>query len=108
MCSTPWTRELWRAVSQEGDKRASSSASHARGACMKAQKQLQTAHLTSPARDDVKVEKSHRLTNEQEQALVERARTGDDQARETIILSLQSWLEHVAAKCSHTYNWKSV
>lgn len=45
--------------------------------------------------------------DEQEQALVERGRSGNRQAREEIILSLQTWVEHCALSWRSRYGWQS-
>lgn len=47
------------------------------------------------------------LSREQQQALVERARAGDSQAREAIILACYPYSEAVARKYARTYAWAS-
>src|SRR5947209_12007339 len=55
---------------------------------------------------DMEATRPPMLTDAQEQSLVARAHSGDAQAREEMILSLQGWVQHCAITYHATYGWR--
>ena len=65
-----------------------------------------TLDLVSEPWYDTNVVSRHHLSDEQEQALIERARSGDQVARDELLLSLLPPVKRFAARYFLTYSWR--